>query len=128
MAQTVAGMDKQTLAKALAAGGAAFGLLSIVAPRVVATGYGVPVTPAGLQLQRLFGSRSLAISALGLTARTDDEVDRGLAAVAAMNLLDSVTALAAAATAGRPGRGCWSSTTTPTCGSTSRASSLRRTT
>ncbi len=101
MAQAVGGMSKQTLAKALGAGGLAFGLLSVVAPRAVATGYGVPLTPAGLQLQRLFGSRAAVISALALTARTDEEVDRGLAAVAAMNLLDSATALLAARGAGR---------------------------
>ena len=101
MAQTVAGTSKRTLAKALGAGGLAFGLLSVVAPRAVAKSYGVPVTPAGLQLQRLFGSRAAVISALALTARTDEEVDRGLAAVAAMNLLDSVTALLAARGAGR---------------------------
>ena len=58
------------------------------------------MTPAGLQLQRLFGSRSLIVSVLALTARTGEEVDRGLAAVAAMNLVDSVTALMAARTAG----------------------------
>jgi hypothetical protein len=69
---------------------------------VVAAGYGVPVTPAGLQLQRLFGSRALAISVLALTARTDEEVDRGLAVVAGMNAIDALTALAAAAQAGRP--------------------------
>ncbi len=101
MAQAVGGMSKQTLAKALGAGGLAFGLLSVVAPRAGAPGYGVPLTPAGLQLQRLFGSRAAVISALALTARTDEEVDRGLAAVAAMNLLDSVTALLAARGAGR---------------------------
>src|SRR4051794_41790846 len=100
MAQAVAGMSKQTLAKALGATGAAFGALSVVAPRAVAGGYGVPVTPGGLQLQRLFGSRALVISALALTARTDEEVDRGLLAVAAMNLLDTVTALVGAGTAG----------------------------
>jgi hypothetical protein len=101
MAQAVGGMSKQTLAKALGAGGLTFGLLSVVAPRAVANSYGVPVTPAGLQLQRLFGSRAAVISTLALTARTDEEVDRGLAAVAAMNLLDSVTALLAARGAGR---------------------------
>jgi hypothetical protein len=101
MAQAVAGMSKQTLAKALGAAGAAFGALSVVAPRAVATGYGVPVTPGGLQLQRLFGSRALVVSALALTARTEEEVDRGLLAVAAMNLLDTVTALATAGKAGR---------------------------
>jgi hypothetical protein len=100
MAKAVAGMDKQTLAKALGAAGAAFGALSVIAPRAVATGYGVPVTPAGLQLQRLFGSRALVVSALALTTRTEEEVDRGLLAVAAMNLLDTVTALAAAGKAG----------------------------
>ena len=101
MAQAVGGMSKQSLAKALGAAGAAFGFLSVVAPRAVANSYGVPVTPAGLQLQRLFGSRALVISGLALTARTEEEVDRGLAAVAAMNLLDSVTALMAAGGSGR---------------------------
>jgi hypothetical protein len=90
------GMTKAEAARALGAVGAAFGALSVVAPRGIARSYGVPVTPAGLQLQRLFGSRSLVVSALALTARTDEEIDRGLAAVAAMNLLDSVTALFAA--------------------------------
>jgi hypothetical protein len=97
MAQAVAGMDKRTLAKALSGAGTAFGALSIVAPREVAHAYGVPVTPGGLQLQRLFGSRSLVISAMGLTAQTEEEIDRGLLAVAAMNALDAVTALAASA-------------------------------
>src|SRR3712207_8227494 len=90
MATTVAGMSKQQLARALGATGAAFGLVSVVAPRAVAGTYGVPVTPAGLQLQRLFGSRALAISVLALTARTDAEVDRGLAVVAGMNAIDAV--------------------------------------
>ena len=101
MAHTVAGTDKQTLARALGAAGAAFGALSVVAPRAVAGGYGVPVTPGGLQLQRLFGSRALVISALALTARTDEEADRGLLAVAAMNALDTLTALASAGGAAR---------------------------
>ena len=100
MAQAVAGMTKQTLTKALGATGVAFGALSVLAPRVVAGGYGVPVTPGGLQLQRLFGGRSLAMSALALTAKTDEEIDRGLLALAAVNLLDTVTALAAAGKAG----------------------------
>jgi hypothetical protein len=98
--KTVAGMSRKSAARALGAAGAAFGLLSVVAPRAVAGAYGVPVTPGGLQLQRLFGSRALVISALALTAKTDEEADRGLAAVAAMNLLDSVTALATAKGAG----------------------------
>jgi len=103
MAQVVAGMDKRTLAKALAGAGAAFSGLSIVAPREVARAYGVPISAGGLQLQRLLGSRSLVISAMGLTAQTEEEIDRGLLALAAMNALDAVTALAAAARGtGRP--------------------------
>jgi hypothetical protein len=97
MAQAIAGLDKRTLAKAFSGAGAAFGALSIVAPREVAHAYGVRVTPGGLQLQRLFGSRSLVISAMGLTAQTEEEIDRGLLAVAVMNAIDAVTALAAAA-------------------------------
>jgi hypothetical protein len=74
--------------------------VSVVAPRAVAGACGVPVTPAGLQLQQLFGSRALAISVLALTARTEEEVDRGLATVAAVNVRDSVTAQAVRAMKG----------------------------
>ena len=102
MATTVAGMSKQQLARALGVTGAAFGLTSIVAPRAVATGYGVPVTPAGLQLQRLFGSRALGISVLALSAKTEEETNRGLAVLAGANAIDALIALAAAAQAGRP--------------------------
>ena len=102
MATTVAGMSKQQLARALGVTGAAFGLTSIVAPRTVAGGYGVPVTPAGLQLQRLFGSRALAISVLALSAKTEEETNRGLAVLAGANAIDALTALAAAAQSGRP--------------------------
>jgi hypothetical protein len=102
MATTVAGMSKQQLARALGVTGAAFGLTSIVAPRTVAGGYGFPVTPAGLQLQRLFGSRALAISVLALSAQTEEETNRGLAVLAGANAIDALTALAAAAQAGRP--------------------------
>src|SRR4051794_6250622 len=84
MAQAVGGMSKQTLAKALGAGSLAFGLLSVVAPRVVAGTYGVPVTPAGLQLQRLFGSRSAGVSGLALAAHTHGGGARGGAAGAAV--------------------------------------------
>ncbi|MDK3258537.1 hypothetical protein [Blastococcus capsensis] len=98
--KTAAETSKKSMAQALGAVGVAFGAISVLAPRSVASGYGVPVTPAGLQLQRLFGSRALVVSALALTAKTDEEVDRGLAAVAAMNLLDTLTALAGAGKAG----------------------------
>jgi Domain of unknown function (DUF4267) len=100
MAKRAAGMSKQSMARALGATGAAFGLLSVLAPRAVARSYGVPITPGGLQLQRLFGSRALAISVLALTAKTDEENDRGLAAVAGVNALDTLTALANAGSAG----------------------------
>ena len=101
MARTIAGASKQTLARALGGAGAAFGAVSVLAPRVVAAGYGVPPTPQGLQLQRLFGSRALALSVSALTARTGEEVDRGLALLAAANLLDVLTALGAAGGSGR---------------------------
>src|SRR3954470_24938418 len=94
--KAVGGMTKKQLGQALGGVGVAFGALSVLAPRAVAGGYGVPVTPAGLQLQRLFGSRALVVSVLALTAKTDEEVDRGPAAGAAMNTLDAVTALASA--------------------------------
>jgi hypothetical protein len=101
MAQTIEETSKRTLARALGAVGAAFGVISVVAPRAIATAYGVPPTPQGLQLQRLFGSRALAVSVAAMTARTEEEVDRGLTLVAAMNLLDTLTALSSARGSGR---------------------------
>ena len=102
MARTSTGTSKRTLARGLGAAGAGYGLVSVLAPRAVAKGYGVPPTPQTLQLQRLFGSRALAIALAALTARTDEEVDRGLALVVGMNLLDTLTALGAARGSGRP--------------------------
>jgi hypothetical protein len=102
VAATPAGLSKPTLARALAAAGAVFGLASVVAPRAVATAYAVPPTPQGLQLQRLFGSRALIISLSGMTARSEEEVDRWLGWVAALNLIDTLTALSAAGGSGRP--------------------------
>lgn len=101
MTQTIGGTSKRTLARALGATGAAFGATSIVAPGAIATAYGVPPTPQGLQLQRLFGSRALVVSVSAMTARTEEEIDRGLTLVAAMNLLDTLTALATARGSGR---------------------------
>jgi hypothetical protein len=101
VAATLARLSKPTLARGLAAAGAAFGLASVIAPRAIATAYDVPPTPQGLQLQRLFGSRALIISLAAMTARTEDEVDRWLAWVAALNLIDTLTALSAARGSGR---------------------------
>ncbi|MGY1709185.1 hypothetical protein ACI8AC_06695 [Geodermatophilus sp. SYSU D00758] len=100
MATEIAGMSKESLARAIGLTGAAFGAVSVVAPRAVARAYGVPVSSAGLQLQRLFGSRGLAVAALTLTADTEREIDRGLAVVAGMNAVDVLTALGAAKGAG----------------------------
>ena len=102
MARSSTGTSKRSLARALGAAGAGFSLISVLAPRAVAKGYGVPPTPQTIQLQRLFGSRALVVSLAALTARTDEEVDRGLALVAGMNLLDTLTALGAASGSGRP--------------------------
>jgi hypothetical protein len=102
VAVTLSGSSKSTLARALAAVGAAFGLTSVVAPRVIANAYAVPATPHGLQLQRLFGSHSLIVSLSALTARSEEEIDRWPASVAAMNLIDTVTAPGAARGSGRP--------------------------
>ncbi|MCF6746174.1 DUF4267 domain-containing protein [Blastococcus sp. KM273128] len=98
--KTAAETSKKSMAQTLGAVGAAFGAISVLSPRTVAKSYGVPVSPSGLQLQRLFGSRALVIAGLALTAKTDEEVDRGLAAVAVMNALDTLTALATAGKAG----------------------------
>jgi hypothetical protein len=58
------------------------------------------------QLIRLFGSRMLVLAAWSYTARTDDEANRALGAGAAMNVIDTLTALSAArATGGTAVRG-----------------------
>jgi hypothetical protein len=103
-------LSKPTLARVLAAAGAVFGLTSVVAPRAIASAYAVPPTPQGLQLQRLFGSRALIISLAAMTARTEEETDRWLGWVAALNLIDTLTALSAA-------RGSGTTTTTRAVGS-----------
>ncbi len=69
-------------------------------PQTLGAAYGVPLSPHTTQLLRLFGSRMLALAAWTFTARTKEETDRVLAVAAAMNLVDVLTALAAARTTG----------------------------
>ena len=96
MASTIGGVSKQTLVRALGTAVSAFGIASIVAPGVLGTAYGVPATPHGRQMQRLLGARTLALGLWGMTAKTEEESQRGLALVAGMTLVDAVTALRAA--------------------------------
>ena len=92
----VGGMSKKDLVKALGAAVSAFGVTSIVAPGPMGAAYGVPDTPHGRQMQRLLVARTLALGLWGLTAKTEEESQRGLALVAGMNLVDAITALRAA--------------------------------
>jgi hypothetical protein len=88
-------MSKGTLVRGFAAAGAAIGVVSIVAPRVIDTAFEVAPTPDGHQLLRLLGTRTLALSAWALTAHTQEETDRALAVFAAMNAADAITTIAA---------------------------------
>jgi hypothetical protein len=90
------GMSKKDLVKALGAAVSAFGVTSLVAPGPMGAAYGVPDTPHGRQMQRLLGARTLALGLWGLTAKTEEESQRGLALVAGMNLVDALTAFRAA--------------------------------
>jgi Domain of unknown function (DUF4267) len=92
----VGGMSKKDLVKGLGAAVCAFGVTSLVAPGPMGAAYGVPDTPHGRQMQRLLGARTLALGLWGLTAKTEEESQRGLALVAGMNLVDALTALRAA--------------------------------
>lgn len=92
--------SKQSLVRGLGAAGVAFGLTGLLAPRAMEGVYGIPSTPHTRQLLRLFGSRTLALAVWGLTARTDEELDRGLALIGGMSLLDAVTSLVTRGTTG----------------------------
>jgi hypothetical protein len=106
MAKNALGMSKPALIRVLAGNAAAFGLTGLMAPGVLERVYGVPRSPHGRQLIRLFGSRMLVLAAWSYTARTDEEANRALAAGVAMNVVDTVTALSAArATGGTALRG-----------------------
>ncbi len=101
MAKTALGMSKQALVNVLTGSAALFGVTGVLAPRVLETAYAVPSSPHTTQLLRLFGSRMLSIAAWSFTARTKEETDRVLTVAAAVNLLDVLTALAAARATGR---------------------------
>jgi hypothetical protein len=101
MAKTALGMSKRTLVQALGGSAALFGVTGVLAPRALEASYGVPSSPLTTQLLRLFGSRQLVLAAWAFTARTKEETDRVLAASAAMNLVDVLTALSAARAIGR---------------------------
>jgi hypothetical protein len=92
--------------RVLAGNAAAFGLIGLLAPRVLEAAYRIPPSPHSRQLLRLFGSRMLVLAAWSFTARTEEEADRALAAAVGMNVLDTLTALSAArATGGTSLRG-----------------------
>jgi hypothetical protein len=101
MAKTALGMSKQALVHVLTASAALFGVTGVLAPRVLEVTYRVPSSPHTTQLLRLFGSRMLAIAAWSFTARTKEETDRVLAVATAVNVVDVLTALAAARSTGR---------------------------
>jgi hypothetical protein len=96
MAKTALGMPKRTLVNSLTGSAALFGVTGVLSPRALEGTYAVPSSPHTTQLLRLFGSRMLAIAAWSFTARTKEEIDRVLAVAAAVNLVDVLTALAAA--------------------------------
>ena len=101
MAKTALGMSKRTLVQVLGGSAALFGVTGVLAPRALGAAYGVQPSPFTTQLLRLFGSRMLALSAWTFTARTEEEVDRVLAVSVGLNLVDTVTALAAGRETGR---------------------------
>ncbi len=96
MAKTALEMSKRTLVQALTGSAALFGVTGVLAPRALGAAYGVPSSPHTTQLLCLFGSRMLALAAWSFTARTKEETDRLLAVSAGMNVVDVLTALAAA--------------------------------
>jgi hypothetical protein len=101
MAKSALGMSRRTLVQVLGGSAALFGVTGVVAPGALGSAYGVPPTPHSTQLLRLFGSRMLALAAWAFTARSKEETDRVLVVSAAVNVVDVVTALAAAQALGR---------------------------
>lgn len=101
MAKTAMGMSKEAWGQALNGSAALFGLSGLFAPRALGSAYGIPPSPHTTQLLRLFGSRMLALAAVGFTARTPAEKDRLLTVAVALNIVDAVTALAAGSGTGR---------------------------
>jgi hypothetical protein len=100
MAKAALGMSKQSLVNVLTGSAALFGVTGVVAPGALGAAYAVPPSPYTTQLLRLFGSRMLAIAAWSFTAKTDEERSRVLTVAAAVNLVDVLTALAAARATG----------------------------
>lgn len=96
MAKTALGMSKRDMVQVLGGSAALFGVAGVLAPRVLEVAYGIPPSPHSRQLIRLFGSRMVVLAAWTFTARTTEETDRVLAAAAGMNVIDALTALAAA--------------------------------
>ncbi len=101
MATTALGVSRRALVQVLTGSAALFGVTGVAAPRMLEVAYDVPSSPHTTQLLRLFGSRMLALAAWSFTARTREETDRVLAVATAVNVMDVVTALAAAGTTGR---------------------------
>lgn len=99
--KTAMGMSKRTLVQALNGSAALFGVTGLVAPQALEAAYSIPSSPHTRQLLRLFGTRMLALAAVGFTARTREETDRMLSIAAGMNIADALTALIEASDMGR---------------------------
>jgi hypothetical protein len=62
----------------------------------MAAAFRVPVsgrTPESMLLTRLFGAHTIALGLWGLTAGTEEEMDRGLAITGGISLLETLLAL-----------------------------------
>ena len=100
MAKTALGIPRRTLVQSMGATSAAVGVACLLAPQPLGKAYGLPSSPHTMQLFRHSGTRTLALAAWTLTARTREETDRVLAVAVAMNVADVLIALAAARTTG----------------------------
>jgi hypothetical protein len=101
MANSSALATKRGQLQLLSACGGAFGVAALLAPDKLAAAYKVPPDPHGRQMARLFGTRTVALAAWGLTAKTDEERNRGLTVTAIVTAVDAVTAALSAQEVGR---------------------------
>lgn len=89
------GQQNDTVITALAASGAAFGVVAAVVPGALLATYGMPGEPGMRWAMRGWGTRTAALGALGLTAKGEGR-RAVLSAVAALSAADVVIAAVAA--------------------------------
>lgn len=90
----MSGLDKQTVGTAIGVGAIFFGVMAVIAPKLLARTYGFHSNPHFMVMTREWGTRTATLGALFFAAESDSTRETIAKASAALNAADTVITLA----------------------------------